>query len=102
MGVITDFVRKLRANYRELEILGNGKQTKSYLEVHECVGAMHFAMAHSKNPVNIFNIGSEDWIDVRSIADVLVEEMRLSGVKYHFTGGEVWLGRGCPEDAACG
>ncbi|MFA4860576.1 NAD-dependent epimerase/dehydratase family protein [Methanoregula sp.] len=92
-GVITDFVRKLKENQKELEILGDGKQTKSYLEVHECVEAMHFAMAHSKNPVNIFNIGSEDWIDVRSIADILVEEMHLPGVKYRFTGGALgWVG----------
>ena len=92
-GVITDFVRKLKENHKELEILGDGKQTKSYLEVHECVEAMHFAMAHSKNPVNIFNIGSEDWIDVRSIADILVDEMHLPGVKYRFTGGALgWVG----------
>jgi UDP-glucose 4-epimerase len=92
-GVITDFARKLRDNPKELEILGDGKQTKSYLEVHECVEAMHFAREHSRSTVNTFNIGSEDWIDVRSIADILVEEMHLSGVKYRFTGGAVgWVG----------
>ncbi|WP_321504820.1 NAD-dependent epimerase/dehydratase family protein [uncultured Methanoregula sp.] len=92
-GVITDFIRKLGEDSQELEILGDGKQTKSYLEVHECVDAMHFARAHARDPVNIFNIGSEDWIDVRSIADILVEEMRLTGVKYRFTGGALgWVG----------
>ena len=92
-GVITDFVRKLGENPRELEILGDGKQTKSYLEIHECVQAMHFAIRHAKEPVNTFNIGSEDWIDVKTIADVVVEEMRLKGVKYRFTGGATgWVG----------
>lgn len=92
-GVITDFVRKLRKNPKELEILGDGKQTKSYLEIHECIQAMHFAITHSKNPVNTFNIGSEDWIDVKTIADVVVEEMQLKNVSYRFTGGALgWVG----------
>ena len=92
-GVITDFVRKLQKNPKELEILGDGKQTKSYLEVHECIDCMHFAIAHAKEPVNTFNIGSEDWIDVKTIADVVVEEMHLSGADYRFTGGSVgWVG----------
>jgi len=92
-GVITDFVRKLRENPKELEILGNGKQTKSYLEVGECIRAMEFAIAHARDPVNTFNIGSEDWIDVVAIADIVTESMGLKGVHYRFTGGELgWVG----------
>jgi len=92
-GVITDFVRKLKENPKELEILGNGKQTKSYLEVEECIRAMEFAIAHARDPVNTFNIGSEDWIDVVAIADIVTEAMGLNGVNYRFTGGELgWVG----------
>lgn len=92
-GVITDFVRKLKENDRELEILGDGKQTKSYLEVHECVEAMHFATAHAKKTVNTFNIGSGDWIDVKTIADIVTKEMGLKNTRYRFTGGSLgWVG----------
>jgi UDP-glucose 4-epimerase len=92
-GVIPDFVRKLRENPRELEILGDGTQTKSYLEVSECVQAMLFAIEHARHPVNRFNIGSEDWIDVTAIADIVVAAMGLSRVKYRYTGGERgWVG----------
>ena len=92
-GVIPDFIRKLRENPRELEILGDGRQTKSYLEVIECVRAVQFGIEHSHDPVNIFNIGSEDWIDVVTIADIVTEEMGLSGVRYRFTGGaRGWVG----------
>lgn len=92
-GVITDFVQKLRANPKELEILGNGKQTKSYLEVHECIRAVEFAIKHTNQPVNAFNIGSEDWIDVVTIADIVTEAMGLKNVHYRFTGGELgWVG----------
>lgn len=92
-GVIWDFIRKLRANPQELEILGDGRQTKSYLDVGECIRALEFGVAHSKSPVNTFNIGSEDWIDVVTIADIVAREMNLSDVQYRFTGGSRgWVG----------
>jgi UDP-glucose 4-epimerase len=92
-GVLTDFIRKLEENPSELEILGDGKQTKSYLEVHECVAAMLFAVGKASSTVNTFNIGSEDWIDVKSIAEIVCEEMALTGTKFLFTGGERgWVG----------
>ena len=92
-GVITDFIRKLRANPAELEILGDGKQAKSYLEVHECIAAMLFATGKARGTVNTFNIGSEDWIDVKTIAEIVIEEMHLQGTKLRFTGGERgWVG----------
>jgi len=92
-GVITDFIRKLEANPHELEILGDGKQTKSYLEVHACIDAVLFTVDHSTDTVNTFNIGSEDWIDVKTIADIITEEMKLPDVHYRFTGGDRgWVG----------
>lgn len=92
-GVITDFIRKLRTNPAELEILGDGKQAKSYLEVHECIAAMLYATGKARDTVNTFNIGSEDWIDVKTIAEIVIEEMHLKGTKLQFTGGERgWVG----------
>lgn len=92
-GVIWDFIHKLRDDPGTLEILGDGRQSKSYLEVGACVDAMLFAADHSTDRVNTFNVGSEDWIDVRTIADLVAGEMGLGGVKYHFTGGERgWVG----------
>ena len=92
-GVITDFIRKLRKNPAELEILGDGRQTKSYLEVHACVDAMLFAVAHAHDPVNTFNIGSEDWIDTKTIGDIVADEMHIANVRQRFTGGtRGWVG----------
>ena len=92
-GVITDFIHKLRQNPKELEILGDGRQTKSYLEVHECVEAMLYAVGRAKEPVNTFNIGSEDWIDVKTIAGIVADEMHLPSVRHRFTGGKRgWVG----------
>jgi UDP-glucose 4-epimerase len=92
-GVITDFIKKLEENPTGLEILGDGKQVKSYLEVKACVQGMLFAADHSGDTVNTYNIGSEDWIDVTRIADIVVREMGLPGVRYRYTGGERgWVG----------
>ncbi len=87
-GVIYDFIMKLRKNPEELEILGDGTQTKSYLYVEDCVDAIIYGYENRKNDVEIFNIGSEDWINVKKIADIIVEEMNLKDVRYRFTGGK--------------
>ncbi len=92
-GVITDFIRKLKDNPAELEILGDGKQTKSYLEVKECIRAICHAIGHAHDPVNTFNIGSEDWVDVTTIAEIVREEMGLPGAIFRYTGGSRgWVG----------
>lgn len=92
-GVITDFIKKLKDDPGTLEILGDGKQTKSYLLVGDCIDAMLYAVSNAHDTVNTFNIGSEDWIDVRTIADIVSRQMGLSGVRYRFTGGERgWAG----------
>ncbi len=70
-GVTYDFVQKLKKKPQELEILGDGCQKKSYLYIDDCIEAMMFGLSKSRKNVEIFNIGSEDWIDVREIADVV-------------------------------
>jgi UDP-glucose 4-epimerase len=86
-GVLVDFIRKLRENPKELEILGSGKQTKSYLDVRDCVAAMLCSVKSSNEEANVFNIGSEDSIDVTEIANIVSSVLGLSGVHYAYTGG---------------
>ena len=96
-GVIYDFIRKLKSNPQELEILGDGTQTKSYLYIDDCVSAMLTILEKSRRKVEIFNIGSEDWINVKRIAEIVTEEMGLKNVSFRFTGG-VDGGRGWKGD----
>ena len=86
-GVLVDFMRKLREDQRELEILGSGRQKKSYLEVRDCVRAMLHCIEHSDEQINVFNIGSEDSVDVTKIADIVARLMGLTDVLYRYTGG---------------
>jgi len=95
-GVLVDFIRKLRENPTELEILGSGRQKKSYLEVKDCVEAMLLCLQASDEMVSLFNIGSEDSVDVTEIADIVVRQMGLKDVSYRYTGGDE--GRGWKGD----
>jgi UDP-glucose 4-epimerase len=96
-GVIVDFVRKLRENPRELEILGDGTQRKSYLYVTDCIEALLLGLDRARGVVEVFNVGSRDQVDVLSIARVVVEEMGLEDVDFRITGG-VDGGRGWVGD----
>ncbi|HJJ98653.1 MAG TPA: NAD-dependent epimerase/dehydratase family protein [Methanocorpusculum sp.] len=92
-GVIYDFVQKLRKDPTHLEILGDGRQSKSYLAVETCVAAMVYAPTVSDKAFSVFNIGSEDWVSVKRIAELIVEEMDLKNVSFTFTGGDRgWVG----------
>ena len=95
-GVIFDFFKKLSESPSELEILTDGTQKKSYLHVSDCIDAMLLAIEKTSNQVDIFNIGSEDQVDVMTIASLMVEERGLKNVKFKLTGGidggRGWIG----------
>jgi len=59
-GITVDFIKKLKENPHRLELLGDGRQEKSYLHVSECINAILFTIETRKEEINIFNIGSED------------------------------------------
>jgi len=92
-GVIWDFVHKLQKNPKELEILGNGKQSKEYLYVKDCVEGMMTGWRKTKGPVEAFNLGQPKQTLVDEVADIVMEEMKLKGVTRRYTGGERgWIG----------
>jgi len=92
-GVIWDFVHKLRRNPRELEILGDGKQSKEYLYVKDCVDGMMIGYRRASGSVNVFNLAIEEQTMVDKVADIVIEEMGLNNVKRRYTGGpRGWIG----------
>jgi len=92
-NVIPDLIFKLMKNRESLEILGNGKQRKSYLYVDDCIDGMFYLSNASNRNIDVFNLGNEDSITVDEIANIIVKEMGLKGVKFKYTGGERgWIG----------
>jgi len=92
-GVIYDFVKKLLIDSSKLEILGNGKQMKSYLDVMDGVnGVINISALHNET-CSIFNLGHIQTINVIDLADIVCDEMGLKKVKYEFSGGSRgWIG----------
>ncbi len=92
-GVIYDFVNKLLNDSTKLEILGNGNQVKSYLDVRDGVKGV-LSISDLNNEISsIFNLGHDEIMNVINLADIVCSEMNLKNVKYEFTGGtRGWIG----------
>lgn len=74
-GAIYDFVHRLKKHPEVLEVLGNGRQRKSYLHVSDCVEGMLFGYKKAKEQgVFCVNLASEGVTEVRQIAEFVTEE----------------------------
>jgi len=96
-GVLRDFITKLWKNPRELEVLGDGTQTKSYLHVDDCVDAFLMALDEEfwHGPVEAYNIGSESQTNVLDIARMVSDAIGLKNVAIRTTtepGERAWPG----------
>lgn len=91
-GVIYDFIKKLRNNPDELEVLGNGEQCKPYVYVKDLVEAILYVIEHAGEKYNVYMIGSDSRTKVKEIAAMVIEEMGLNA-KIRYTGGDRgWVG----------
>jgi UDP-glucose 4-epimerase len=95
-GVIFDFFRKLKeSDGKYLEVLGDGKQKKSYLYIDDCIDALLLGLEQLDSGLQIFNVGSDDQVDTNSIARIIISELGLNAeIKYNSDqkDGRGWLG----------
>jgi UDP-glucose 4-epimerase len=80
-GVVWDLINKLRENPNELEILGDGKQVRSYIYIDDAIEATIIAWRKSFSNFNVYNVASEDWLTVDEVADEVIKAMGLLSVK---------------------
>ncbi|ELZ58331.1 MULTISPECIES: NAD-dependent epimerase/dehydratase family protein [Halorubrum] len=91
-NVIPDFIQKLDEDPTELEILGDGRQEKSYMHVTECVDAIQHVVEHADDEYNVYNLGTRTTTSVTQIADIVSEELGVDP-EYSYTGGDRgWTG----------
>jgi UDP-glucose 4-epimerase len=91
-GHVFDFYRKLLADPTRIEVLGNGLQRKSYLYVQDCLDAMLTVIEQADAPVNVFNLGTTEYVTVNQSLGYICEALGLSPER-HYTGGERgWIG----------
>jgi len=93
-GVIYDFIQKLKRNPEELEILGDGQQEKPFFPIEDCIDGMFCAFHKSDAWCDVFNLGCPSTTKISRVAEIVVEEMGLSYVRFRYTGGR----RGWPGD----
>lgn len=92
-GVGYDFIRKLKDDPKNLQVLGDGSQSKSYLYIDDLIDALILVIEKSNEKVNLFNVASDTFIDVKTIAQITIKEMGLKNVKLHFgTDSRGWKG----------
>ena len=91
-NVVPDFIEKLARDPTELEILGDGRQEKSYMHVSECVDAIEHVIEHTNDDLNTYNLGTRTTTSVTAIADIVSDELGLDPT-YSYTGGDRgWTG----------
>lgn len=89
-GVAYDFIRRLQNDPTQLHILGDGTQSKSYIHVDDITRAVFLVAEKAVTIYDVFNVATDDYITVKEIADLVVQELMLnvSKVQYEFTGGD--------------
>jgi UDP-glucose 4-epimerase len=89
-GVGFDFVRRLLRDPARLRVLGDGRQSKSYVHVSDVVSAVLLAHERCARPFEAFNVATGDYVTVNEIADLACECLGLApgSVRYEHTGGD--------------
>jgi len=96
-GLIWDLVHKLKINQDELELLGDGKQTKSFIHISDAIDGIFNSLNNLQDKVEVFNLGSEDSVEIMDVAKIVCKNMGLNEIKINLTGG-VDDGRGWKGD----
>ncbi len=93
-GIIPDFIRKLEKERSRLEILGDGRQRKSYIYIKDVIKALLLA-AQKRGLAETFNVGNVDTVSVEEIAGIIEGAMSLKPKHYYV---DKYNGRGWPGD----
>ncbi|MFA5012365.1 MAG: NAD-dependent epimerase/dehydratase family protein [Ignavibacteria bacterium] len=87
-GVGFDFINKLIKNPVELDILGNGTQSKSYIYVYDVLNAIRLVETRFLHGYSYFNVATTDYITVKEIAELVLDVMGLKNTKLNFGDGD--------------
>jgi UDP-glucose 4-epimerase len=91
-GHVFDFLKQLRAHPDHLHILGNGRQRKSYLYIHDCVEAIVTALSNATGKINVFNLGTDEYCEVNNSVEWIAGRLGLAP-RLTYSGGERgWVG----------
>jgi len=91
-GHIFDFYKSLLRNPKELYVLGNGHQKKSYLYVQDCIDAMLLSIKKSQDKINIFNLGTNEYAEVNDSIKWITGYLKVKPILRYSGGDRGWIG----------
>lgn len=92
-GVLVDFIHKLKKDPTRLEVLGNGKQTKPYLHIKDCILGIITGLTRTSAQINFFNLSPMDTSSVANIAKSVIQGLNLQTTKISYQeGSRGWRG----------
>ena len=91
-GHIIDFYEKLKKDSKKLDVLGNGFQIKSYLDVDDCIKAILKTAKYKKNYNNIYNISNNDSIKVKDSVNIILDFLKLTPKINYQKKDKGWVG----------
>ena len=89
-GCVVDFRNKLKANPRELEILGDGNQMKSFLDVGDAVDGIFAAIQGGES--GVYNLGHGETATALQVARWVADEMGLTDAAMIVNQSPTWKG----------
>lgn len=92
-GHVFDFYKQLTEHPEKLNVLGNGKQRKSYLYIQDCIDAILLALeTGSSKKVSIYNLGTDAYCEVNESISWICRHLGVNP-KIEYAGGERgWVG----------
>jgi UDP-glucose 4-epimerase len=91
-GHVIDFYKQLQVHPDYLDVLGNGKQRKSYLYVQDCIDAMLLAIEKAENKINIFNLGTDEYCEVDDSISWICQHLGISPQRRYDGHDRGWVG----------
>ncbi|MCX6796256.1 MAG: NAD-dependent epimerase/dehydratase family protein, partial [Candidatus Falkowbacteria bacterium] len=91
-GAIFDFIKKLRNDPSRLDVLGDGKQSKPYLHVRDCIDGMIYGLLNTKAQINFFNLSCDGSTSVKFIANEVVKKINPAARIVYSGGKGGWVG----------
>lgn len=91
-GHVFDFVKKLKKDPNKLEVLGDGNQKKSYLNVNDCIQAIYISMKFFKKKINIINLGTNNYFEVKNSVKHICKILNLKPKVIYKGGARGWIG----------
>lgn len=91
-GHVFDFYRQLENDPKQLKILGDGDQSKSYLYIQDCIDAILLTLKKANEKINIFNLGVNGYCRVKDSVKWISEALDISPELIYSGGKRGWIG----------